>query len=564
MKVKHRFLKTISISTLFLFLAIQLTAQNQTESFPLGPYWGDQGDGTYLNPVLFGNFPDTDVEKLGDTYYMISSTMHLSPGMLILSSQDLVNWAYEGYVFKELSWHSNYSPEKMAGYGFGTWAGDLCKIDDRWYCYMIDWEVGLLVSSAPHPTGPWESPVLIKEMKNVSDPAAYFDEKSGEAYLILNSGKVESDTDRFDPQSNLYLNEQRIFKLGKDRKSLADEGKVVYVGPRSEACKIYNIEGRWYILTVDWTESDQFELKDRKQICLRSLTNSIYGPYEKKVVLEQGNGIPNSACQGSLLQVDDGSWWYLHQLVQNGPNFWGRPQMLEPVKWVDGWPIIGKDIDNDGIGEPVYSGIMPIKGKNFNKLETNDFFDEPTLSPQWNWTMDPDNDRWSLTDKPGFLRLYTGKTVNNGGFWNASNTISQRILGNGKGVATAEISLEGIKKHQIAGLCRFSMDFSVLGAAIKNGNKRIRLIIGNDTIWGPVIDSDKIWVRTTNLGSKATFSYSLDGNTWSDIGSEYTYKAGFRKWMGDRIGFCSYSDKKDNGYLDVGWFLYEYTQVQKK
>jgi beta-xylosidase len=549
----------ILLHLLFIFsVNAQLLAQTQGNAFPLGPAWGDQGDGSYLNPVLFANFPDSDIERVGDTYYMISSTIHLSPGMVILSSQDLVNWSYVGYVFKDISWHPKYGPDQMDGYGRGTWAGDLCRIDDRWYCYMIDYDIGLFVTSAPHPVGPWEPPVLMKEMSHATDPAAYFDEETGEAYLIMNMGEFLSLNSQNEDESILYPTDQRLFKLGKDRKSLADTGQTVYTGPRSEACKIYKVDGQWFILTVDWTETEEHQLLDRKQICLRSMTNSIYGPYERKVVMEQGNGIQNSACQGSLLQVPDGSWWYLHQLVQNGPNYWGRPQMLEPVKWINGWPIIGEDIDDDGIGEPVYSGRMPIQVEDGNKLQTNDFFDHPELGLQWNWTMDPAADRWSLIENPGNLRLYAGKPVNMGGFWNASNTISQRLMGNGKGVATAELNIEGIAEDQVTGLCRFSDDFAILGPALKDGEKRVRMICGTEIFWGPVIKGDLLWVRTSNSGPTTTFSYSLDGKTWTVILEEGFYLPGFKKWMGDRIGFCSFNEIKEKGFLDIAWFTYEH------
>ena len=203
-----------------------------------------------------------------------------------------------------------------------------------------------------------------------------------------------------------------------DGKTVLDSGKVVFSGYGAEAAKIYKIDGEWYIFHAEWYKPDprrpddpEADKNDRKQIVLRSLTNSIYGPYEKRVVMERGNGIIRSCSQGALMQAPDESWWYIHQLIQNiASPFQGRPQFLEPVRWVDGWPVIGEDVDKDGIGEPVLTYKKPIQGFPVTAPPTDDEFNSGKLGLQWGWNHDPRDAFWSLNENPGCLRLRAGNS----------------------------------------------------------------------------------------------------------------------------------------------------------
>jgi beta-xylosidase len=364
--------------------------------------WGDQGDGTYINPVLNADYPDSDVVEHNGTYYLIASKNHFSPGMVILKSKDLVNWSILGHVWDTLSWDPKYNGERMGGYLFGVWAGDLAYHDNRWYCYQIDTTNGLYMSSAPDLHGPWTKPHLMLKKTRWTDPAVYWDDQVRKAYLVCNFGRFDDGQDH----------EIRLFQMSWDGRKLLDEGKVIHRGLAAEAAKIYHIDGRWYIFLAQWFRPDprrpspEASSGDRKQLVLRSKGGDTYGPYEQKVVMERGNGVIRSACQGALLQLPNGSWWYLHQLVQNCSNpFQGRPQFLEPVTWKDGWPIIGKDVDGDGIGEPVWQERKPIAGYPITAPQTDDEFASDKLGPQWEWNHNPRHERWSLTERPGWLRL---------------------------------------------------------------------------------------------------------------------------------------------------------------
>jgi beta-xylosidase len=519
--------------------------------------WGDLGDGTYRNPVLNGDFADSDIECVGDTWYLIASTNHLVPGMTVLESRDLVNWRYGGHVWPTLSWKSTYDWRAMNGYRFGTWAGDLSFNRGTWYCYMIDPTHGLIVSTAPHPTGPWSEPVTMLAREKWTDPAAFWDEATGQGYLICNWGE--------DPAGKKGQWDQKIFKLSADGTKLLDEGVTVYTGPRSEAAKIYRIEGRWYILAIDWIGND------RKQIALRSTSDSIYGPYERKLVFERGNGFTHSTCQGSLVQTPDGEWWFMHQLVQNGsPNFHGRPQALQPVRWVDGWPQIGADVDGDGVGEPLWThekppvlGTAPWNADEW-QLATSDGFEAPALGRQWLWNHNPRSDRWSLTARPGWMTLVAGRPMGVGGFWGAANTLSQRILGTGRGDVTTCFDLAGMQPGQRAGLVHFSARYALVGVSVASDGTRYVLYRtnGKETT-GPVLTGSRFWVRSTWLRDEAKFDFSLDGTTWQSGAPAFKLNAGH--WRGDCIGVCTWNEQTDDaasaGTLAIDFFNYHFAPV---
>ena len=518
--------------------------------------WGDQGDGTYRNPILNADYPDVDVEQLGDTYYMISSKQHMSPGMVILESKDMVNWRTIGHVWDKLSWDPKYDWSRMDGYRFGVWAGDLAYHDGRWYCYQIDTTNGLYMSSAADIRGPWTEPRLMLKKTRWTDPAVYWDDAAKQAYLVCNFGGGPGG------------NQIKLFKMSFDGRQLLDKGTVIHRGSGAEAAKIYRIDGRWYIFLAQWFRpdprrpSDMASSGDRKQLVLRSKTESIYGPYEVKVVYERGNGVIRSCSQGALMKAPDGSWWYTHQLIQNIPApFQGRPQMLQPVKWVDGWPMIGKDVDGDGIGEPILHHSKPIQGKPITAPPTDDEFDAPTRGPQWEWNHNPRDSHWSLTEHPGWLRLKASVPVDPGGFWGACNTISQRLMGTGKGQAVAKFDLAGMKPGQQAGFVRFGGVYHLLGIHVDgNGTRRLFFDANGVRTPGPTIDAEVIWIRTTNDGDQARFAWSTDGGAFHDFGRALTIKFGM--WTGDRLGFFCWNEKADDptvaGYIDVDWFHYDY------
>jgi beta-xylosidase len=274
--------------------------------------------------------------------------------------------------------------------------------------------------------------------------------------------------------------------------------------------------------------------------------------------MERGNGIDRSACQGALMRADDGSWWFIHQLVQNGPGNWiGRQQALEPVEWKNGWPMIGEDVDGDGIGESVWSGRVPNPVHPVTAPQTDDDFEGEELGHQWEWNHNPIDEKWSLTERPGWLRLKAPVPVGKGGFWNAPNTVSQRIMGWRKGIATAKLDFSGMKPNQVAGFCHHSGVYYLLGVrADSAGSRRLFLNLNGKMTEGPKLKADIVWMRTEMEAGEAFFEYSLDGKKYRRFGPKFPLK--FGRWRGDRIGFFCWNEKKPAGHLDVDWYRYRF------
>ena len=200
------------------FFAILLLGSSISVAAEKTGSWGDQGDGTYRNPILNADYPDVDVEQVGDTYYMISSKQHMSPGMAILESKDMVNWESVGHVWDKLDWGPEYNWDRMSGYSYGVWAGDLAHHDGTWYCYQIDPRHGLIMSSASDIRGPWTKPVIMLPPSKVfDDPAVFWDDEAHQAYLICNVGKQRV------PGQSTDNYENRIFKMSWDGTRLLDE-----------------------------------------------------------------------------------------------------------------------------------------------------------------------------------------------------------------------------------------------------------------------------------------------------------------------------------------------------
>jgi beta-xylosidase len=528
--------------------------------------WGDQGDGTYRNPILCADYPDVDVEQVGDTYYMIASKQHMAPGMVILESKDMVNWTTIGHVWPALSWAPEYNWDRMDGYSYGTWAGDLAYHDGTWFCYQIDYRHGLYVSTAKDIRGPWTEPhKMLPIEKTCTDPAVFWDYDEGQAYLVHNTGdKLKS------PDNQTPGNEIRLHKMSRDGMEILDEGEVIRTWPGAEAAKIYKVDGTFYFFLAEWyipdpraPEDPEACESDRKQLVIRSTTDSIYGPFESKIVMERGNGFIRPASQGALMQAPDGSWWYTHQLIQryrDGSGITpieGRPQCLEPVEWIDGWPIIGKDVEGHGIGNPVQRYRKPIDGYAIAAPPTDDEFNSPTLGLQWEWNHNPKETHWTLTERRGWLRLKASVPVDEGGFWKACNTISQRLMGIGRSEATAKFDISGMQPGQRVGFVRLGGVYHLLGVLVNgDGSRRLFFDANGEVTEGPEIAGDDLWIQTSNDGKMATFRYSSDGERFVDIGTSFTLQFGL--WTGDRLGFFCWNDQEDAGYLDVDWFRYDY------
>ena len=375
---------------LLILLSIQRLSVADTPTAPreIRTVWGDQGDGTYKNFILWSDACNPDVVRVGKDFYMVTSTVHLSPNMAIYHSLDAVNWTIVGHVVADVTQFSpKYGYDQMQGAGYGSWAASLRYHDGKFWVYVIDPTEGLFMSTATNPAGPWEPLHLVSgDFKNHDDPSVLWDD-DGKVYLSC------ADFSKSSPGTHIY--EIKLFQLSADGRQMLDSGTVIHRGRIAEATKLYKISGYYYLMHT--------EEPGRKQWLMRS--KIIYGPYESKIVFQSPpDDKYKPVNEGCLVQLAGGKWIYLAQC--NYTTVWGWPLALLPVRWTNGWPFIGKDVNQDGIGEMVWEGKKPIAGEPICRPQSSDEFDSPQLQPQWEFNFEPMTGAYSLAAHPGFLRLY--------------------------------------------------------------------------------------------------------------------------------------------------------------
>jgi len=542
---------------LFLYLSVLLTCADATQVLS----WGDQGDGTYKNPIINSDYSDPDAIRVGSDYYLITSTFHLSPGITVLHSKDLVNWEIIGHALSDIAeLGPDYSPDRMRGYGRGIWAPAIRFHDGKFWVYVFDPGYGLYMTTAITPAGPWEPMHKVFEAKNFDDCCPFWDD-DGQMYLsCANFQRIRTkDFDKYKAYDLI------IYKLTPDGKSLQDKGTVVHTGWLCEATKMYKINGWYYVFYCE-----HFPDKERVQMAMRA--KNVYGPYEQKRLCQSRVKDPgDNAAQGGLVQTETGDWYYLHHLAMF-PNFVGRTLALQPVTWINDWPIIG-DVQPDGVGCRVMEGKKPIAGFPITRPQTEVDFNSPKLGLQWEWNNSPRNDKWSLTEKKGSLRLYASMPLKDANpskppekptdtperrtFDRACNTLLQRIMGEKFGEATACMDVSRMADGQLAGLCVVTANHGMLEIVQTNSQRYLRAYTNSKLQDGKLIAADKIWLKFINNKSVFQFYYSANGTDFEKIGEKFTVSSWYR-WRGVEFGLFCWNELKAEGFIDVNAFKYNY------
>ena len=473
--------------------------------------WGDQGNGTYRNPVLNADFSDPDVIRVGSKYYMVASDFHFL-GMQVLESDDMVNWRYVSQIYRrfdEPGWDDN------GHYAGGSWAPAIRHHNGLYYVYFCTPDEGLYMSTASDPRGPWAPLHLVKRVAKWEDPCPFWDE-DGQAYL---------------GRSKHGAGPIIVHRMSADGKQLLDEGTTVYQGPIAEGTKFMKRNGYYYLIIPEGGVGTGW------QTVLRA--KNIYGPYERKVVLEQGSTNINGPHQGALVDAPDGSWWFYH--FQETPVL-GRVVHLQPVRWQDDWPLIGVDYDGNGIGEPVaewnlgrnQGDRLLDSAKNHESVlmipvtQPSDDFSSPALGLQWQWNHNPVDTHWSLKEKKGWLTL---KALPADSLKQCRNMLTQKVVGyqsesttllTSYGDCYAGLFCSG-KTFRGIGLCKD-------GIFVEAQGKREIILRGK---------FPKLWVRVTNdcQANRHQFSFSTDGLHFTTAGEPFPLRSGY--WKGIRVGlFC--------------------------
>ena len=465
--------------------------------------WGDQGDGTYVNPVLNADFSDPDVIRVGEKYYMVASDFHFM-GMQVLESDDMVNWRYVSQIYHRLDepgWNENQH------YAGGSWAPAIRYHDGRFFVFFCTPEEGLYMSTAKDAHGPWAPLHLVKRIEKWEDPCPFWDE-DGQAYL---------------GRSQHGAGPIIVHRMSPDGKRLLDEGVTVYTGPVAEGTKFLKRHGWYYLIIPEGGVGQGW------QTVLRA--RNIYGPYERQVVLEQGSTTVNGPHQGALVDAPDGQWWFYH--FQETPVL-GRVVHLQPARWQDDWLQVGVDLDGNGIGEPVHSWQKPISS-HFSgmTLQVDDDFSD-TLGLQWQWNHNPDDAHWSLAERKGWLTL---RALPADSLKACRNMLTQKVVGyqsesttllTAKGDCYAGIFCSGKQFHGV-GVCPQGIFVEV------NGERQIAVKGSFSQLY--------LRVRDDCQSNSHQFFYSLDGVSFIPVGDVFSMRSGY--WKGIRVGlFCYGKDGK--------------------
>lgn len=511
-----------------LFGPATLTAASDATIRPWGdwPRWGAQGDGTYLNPVLPSDYSDLDCIRVGADYYAISSTFQFSPGMVILHSRDLVNWTIAGHAVPDLT---QIGPElnwdRMNRYGKGIWAGAIRHHAGRFWIFFGTPDEGYFMTTATAIAGPWAPLHRVLPEAGWDDCCPFWDD-DGQGYLVGSN---------FRDGYKIHL-----WRLSADSRDIVPASdRVLYQARGSEANKLYKIDGTYYHFFS--------EVHPDGRVIMMQRAKSITGPYEEKRQLKHADREAMEPNQGGFVEGPDGKWYFF---THHGRGAWeGRAASLLPVTWIDGWPIVG-EVGPEGLGRMVWTGKMPATGEPVVTPQTSDGFSGPSLSPQWEWNYQPRADRWSLTERPGWLRLHAFKPLEPDNLLKAGNTLTQRCFRTAASEVVIELDLSGMADGQQAGLCHFAKTHSALGVR-QEGNTRTLVNVNNGAITpGPIIAAPRLWLRSQwGLDGLSQYSFSLDGKTFTDFGPPYPLSWG--NYRGDRIGIYSYNNRQDAGWVDV-------------
>ena len=509
----------------------------------------DNGDGSYKNPILHADYSDPDAVRVGNDYYMVSSSFEDIPGLPILHSKDLVNWTLIGHALKRQPPFEHFS---IPRHGEGVWAPAIRHHNSEFYIYYPDPDFGIYVIKAKNAAGPWSDPVLVAGGKGLIDPCPLWDD-DGQVYL-----------------AHAYAGSRAgiksviaIMKLNREGNKSLDDAVLVYDGheldPTIEGPKLYKRNGWYYIFAPAGGVSTGW------QLVLRS--RNIYGPYERRNVMDQGASSINGPHQGAWVTTQTGEDWFLHFQDKGA---YGRIVHLQPMKWVGDWPVIGSDKDGDGKGEPVLQHKKPNVGKVY-PVQTpveSDEFNANSIGLQWQWLANP-KATWAFAfPSNGSLRLFSDKLPDGAkNIWGAPNVLLQKFPAEAF-MATTKITFKPNPRleNEKAGLTVIGLSYATI--ALKNKKDGMYLVYGicsdadggKEEIEKEVVkmNSATVYLRVkVTKGGKCQFAYSIDGKTFQDTGEVFIAQVG--RWKGAKVGlFCTRETQiNDAGYADIDWFRIE-------
>lgn len=525
----------------------------------------DQGDGTYKNPILYADYSDPDVIRVGDDYYMTASSFNSVPGLPILHSKDLVNWQIVNYALRDLKLEgvpTGFFDKPQ--HGKGVWAPCIRYHKGEYMIYWGDPDFGIYVVKTKDILGAWDKPILVLPGKGRIDPSPLFDD-DGKVYL----------THAWAGSRAQFNSVMTVCEMDETGTKVIGEESLIFDGNDGvnhtiEGGKFYKKDGYYYLLApaggveMGW------------QIALRS--KNVYGPYEVKRVLDQGKTEINGPHQGGLVQTQTGEWWFIH-FQDKGP--YGRVTHLQPVQWKDGWPVMGIN-DKDYCGEPVTTYRKPDVGKTYpmvTPVESDDF-NAAKLGLQWQWHANPQQG-WGFPSTNGYIRLY-GQYYPDGytNFWDSPNLLLQKLPAP-KFTATVKLTAVLQNDGDMVGLIMMGWDYSyialgktedgyTIGQAVcedaeQKGKEKLMEVLPVKNLHTEVkynyqtrLEPTEIYLRIeVSDGGACQFSYSADGKEFKSVGRQFQARQG--KWIGAKTGLFALNatEGSPRSWIDVDWFKVE-------
>lgn len=503
---------------------------------------------TYRNPVIFGDYSDPDVVRVGDDFYLVSSSFNAVPALPILHSRDLVHWTIIGHAAARLP-----SPRyDVPQHGNGIWAPSLRFHDGRYWIYVGDPDLGIFMTTAADPRGPWEPLTLVAEAKGWIDPCPLWDD-DGRVYLVHAWAKSRAGF-------NGVLSVRRLSADGRSvwPEDRTGNGIVVFDGgtthPTIEGPKFYKHEGLYYIFAPAGGVTNGW------QTVLRA--KSVFGPYDDRIVMARGRSATNGPHQGGWVTTPNGESWFMH-FQDRGP--YGRIVHLQPMTWRAGWPVIGADPEGDGLGEPVSEFRIPVvpaaAASAPFRIQTTDMFSTSTMGLQWQWQANPSPAWSSLTARPGFLRLAPQPMPAGAqSLWTAAHALLQKLPAESF-TATASIDASGAAVGDAISLIVFGMDYAAVRVTRTTSGVAIAQVVAKNANEGgaetstaavtlPLASARTLTLRLTmTLGAQVRFSVSDDGLRYRAVSDRFQAREG--RWVGAKFGLAAVGDPARGGHFDV-------------
>jgi len=487
------------------------------------------------NPIIYADVPDMSIIRVGDIFYMSSTTMHMSPGVPIMKSKDLVNWKLINYAYDTLA---NVDALNLTNgkstYGRGSWASSLRYHNGVYYVttFAQTTDKTYIYSTKDIEKGPWKK-VSFKPV--LHDHSLFFDD-DGKVYMVTGAGKLRI----------IELNEDVSgIKPGGIDQTLIENASLPSGnkgGLPAEGSQLFKVNGKYYLFNITWPRGGM-----RTVVIHRA--DKITGPYEGKIGL-QDLGV----AQGGLIDMPDGTW-YSYLFRDYGAV--GRVPYLVPVKWEDGWPVLGDDGKVPAtLDLPDSKGLIPgiVASDGFTRKKG-----ERALPLVWQWNHNPDNSLWSVTARKGYLRLATGRIDTD--ILMARNSLTQRTIGP---VCSGTISLDvaGMKDGDFAGFGLLQKNYGLAGVKINGGNKTITMVNAStgkpEVVQNLPLTQNTVYFKAecdfTDKKDVADFFYSLNGITWVQLGTQLKMAYTIPQFIGYRFALFAYATRTSGGYADFDFF----------